>query len=244
MKASVVSAFAERHRLPVAAALLSLAAILVTCAVGAALASAPESHGTERTPFLLIASPELSDPIFEQTVILMLPPSATPIVAGVVINKPTKITLGQLFPHSSRIKNEGQTVYFGGPVDLNSPAALIRASRAPDGMNHLFENVYMSSDTSSIRQILERSESDKDLRLLFGRAQWSVDQLHSELLQGAWTIAPATPEIVFSSEPAKIWRNLEQQAKMREVREDLSGPEQRFGFCALRIAVWDAASNR
>lgn len=236
-KASAASAFAKRHRLLLGTALLSLAAILVTCAVRAAQASAPESRGAERTPFLLVASPELSDPIFEQTVILMLPPTAMPIVAGVVINKPTKITLGQLFPHSSRIKNERQTVYFGGPVDLNSPAALIRSSRAPDGMSHLFENVYMGSDTSSIREILERPESDKDVRLFFGRSQWSVDQLHSELLQGAWTIAPATPEIVFSPEPAKIWQTLEQQAKMREVREDFSGPQQSFGFCALPIGA-------
>ena len=234
-KTSAASASAK-HRGLAATVLLSLAGILMTCAVRAAQTKAPEPFGTGRTPFLLVASPEMSDPVFEETVILMLPPTEMPLVAGVVINKPTTITFGQLFPHSSRIKNEQQTVYFGGPVNLNSPAALIRASRAPDGMNHLFENVYMSSDTSSIRKIMERPESDKDFRLLFGRAQWSVDQLHSELLEGAWTIAAATPEIVFSAEPAKIWRSLEQQAKMREVREDLGGPDQ-IRLCAQEITA-------
>lgn len=235
IKASAASGSAKRRALA-ATVLVSLAGILMTRAVRAAQARAPEPFGTEHAPLLLVASPEMSDPVFEETVILMLPPTEMPLVAGVVINKPTTITFGQLFPHSSQIKNEQQTVYFGGPVDLNSPAALIRASRAPGGMNHLFENVYMSSDTSSIRKILERSESDKDFRLLFGRAQWSVDQLHSELLEGAWTIAAATPEIVFSAEPAKIWQTLEQQAKMREVREDFGRPEQ-IGLCAQEVGA-------
>jgi len=234
-KTAAASALTACHRWLPVTAVLSLAAILAICAVHTAQAGGPESDVTERTPFLLVASPDLSDPLFEQTVILMLPPTAMPIVAGIVINEPTKITLGQLFTHSPHIKNEDQAVYFGGPVDLNSPAALIRAPRAPDGMSHLFENVYIGSDTSSIREVLQGPESDKDVRLFFGRAQWSVDQLHSELLHGAWTIAPATSEIVFSAEPAKIWRNLQHFAKMREVREDFSGPEQSFGLHAPGI---------
>jgi putative AlgH/UPF0301 family transcriptional regulator len=130
----------------------------------------------------------MPDPLFQQTVILMLPPSELPIVAGIVINKPTKMTLGQLFSHSPAIRNQAQSVYFGGPVDLTSPAILMRASRAPDATTRLFENVYMSDDAAPVRAFLERQESDKDLRLFLGRAQWTVDQLHSEIISGAWVV--------------------------------------------------------
>lgn len=231
IKAGAPTEFAKRQRSLAAAAFFALAAILVACAVHAAEPAVPESRGTEHAPFLLVANPDMSDPIFEQTVILMLPPTETPLVAGIVINKPTKITLGQLFAHSAGIKNEDQTVYFGGPVDLNAPLILVRASRASDGMSHLFENVYMGSDTGSIRAILRGTESDKEVRLFFGRAQWSVDQLHAELLHGAWTVVRASSEIVFSREPAKIWGTLAQQAKLREVRDESSGAEQWFGLC-------------
>jgi putative transcriptional regulator len=234
IKASAASAVAERRRTRLAAArtaLLSLATILVTCAaLNASPITARELQDTNRTPFLLVASPDMPDPLFQQTVILMLPPTMIPIVTGIVINKPTKMTLGQLFSHSPAIGNQAQSVYFGGPVDLTSPVILMRASRAADATTRLFENVYMSIDAGSIREILKHPESVKDIHLFLGRAQWTVDQLHSEILRGAWTLSPASPELVFSPDPASVWRVLVQRAKLRQV-EDFSALEQPFGLC-------------
>jgi putative transcriptional regulator len=233
--ASAAGAVAQRHRTRVAAvrtALLSMATILVTCVVlNAALISALESQDTYREPFLLVASPDMPDPLFQQAVILMLPPTTPPLVAGIVINKPTKMSLDQLFSHSPAIANRAQAVYFGGPVDMRSPVILMRSSRAPDATTRLFENVYMSIDAGSIRALLKGPESDKDRRLFLGRAQWTADQLHSEILRGAWTISRASPELVFSPDPVRVWRVLVQQAKLREIKEDFSTFEQPFRLC-------------
>jgi putative AlgH/UPF0301 family transcriptional regulator len=147
----------------------------------------------------------------------MLPPSEPPIVAGIVINKPTKVTFGQLFGNAPAVRNQAESVYFGGPVELTSPTILMRAAQAPDATTRLFENVYMSSDAGSVRDLLKRPGSDKDLRLFLGRAQWTVDQLHSEILRGAWIIAAASPELVFSPDPGSVWRVLMQRAKVREI---------------------------
>jgi putative transcriptional regulator len=234
IKTSAASAVAQRHRPRWAfaqTALVSLATILITCVVlNAALITAPDSPDTNRRPYLLVASPDMPDPIFQQTVILMLPPSTTmPLVAGIVINKPTNMTVGQLFSHSRAIGNQTQLVYFGGPVDLTSPAILMRASQAPDATTRLFENVYISVEAGSISTLLKGP--GKDLRLFLGRAQWTEDQLHSEILRGAWIVSPATPELVFSPEPAKVWRALEQRAKLREIEDDFGALDQPFGSC-------------
>lgn len=233
IKASAASAVAQRQRTGLAAgraALLALAAVLVTCAaLKAAPITAAEPQDTDRTPFFLVASPAMPDPLFQQTVILMLPPTELPIVAGIVINKPTKMTLGELFSHSPAVRNQAQSVYFGGPVELASPAILMRAAQAPAATVHLFENVYISIDASSIAGILKRPGSEKDIRLFLGRAQWTVDQLHAEILSGAWSLSPARPELVFSSDPAGVWLVLARHAKMREV--NLSALEQAFGWC-------------
>jgi putative transcriptional regulator len=240
IQASVAPTVRERHRRRVAAvrtALLLLATVLVTCAaLNSAPTSAQELRDTNRIPFLLVASPDMPDPLFQQTVILMLPPSEMPIVAGIVINKPTKMTLGQLFSHSPAIRNQAQSVYFGGPVDLTSPAILMRASRAPDATTRVFENVYMSDDAGSIRGFLERPESDKDIRLFVGRAQWTVDQLHSEILHGAWIVTAARPELVFSPDPAGIWQELVQQAKLRQVEWNFGVIPEASGFCVSATA--------
>jgi putative transcriptional regulator len=222
IETSAAFAVAERRRTQPSAlriVLLLLAAVLVTCAaLDAVPITARESQQQEdQKPFFLVASPDLPDPLFQQTVILMLPPSEPPIVAGIVINKPTKVTFGQLFGKSPAIRNQAESVYFGGPVELTSPTILMRAAQAPGATTRVFENVYMSSDAGSVRDLLKRPGSEKDLRLFLGRAQWTVDQLHSEILRGAWIISAANPELVFSPDPGSVWRVLVQQAKVREI---------------------------
>jgi hypothetical protein len=76
----------------------------------------------------------------------------------------------------------------------------------------------------SVREFLKRPGSDKDLLLFLGRAQWTVDQLHSEILRGAWIIAAASPELVFSPDLGSVWRVLVQQAKLREIEWNCRWP--------------------
>jgi putative transcriptional regulator len=202
-------------------AILSLGVVLVTCAVRNAVPVARlSSEHTDSSFFLLVASPDMPDPLFQQTVILILPPSVVPIVAGIVINKPTKMTLGQLLGHLPTRANGAQPVYFGGPVDMTSPAILMRAPRAPNAAAHLFADVYIGVDANSVREFLQRPGSEKDLRLFLGRAQWTLDQLHSEILRGAWSVTKASPELVFNPDPASVWQVLVQKAKLRQVERN------------------------
>jgi hypothetical protein len=89
----------------------------------------------------------------------------------------------------------------------------------------------MRLDAGSIREVLERSKSDKDIRLFLGRAQWTVDQLHSEILSGSWIVTAASPEPVFSPDPASIWQELVQQAKLRQVEWNFGVIPEASGFC-------------
>jgi putative transcriptional regulator len=206
-------------------ALLTLMTLLIAIDGHPAPSRTLEPKGTSSKPFFLVANPEMPDPIFSETVILMLPSATPPLVAGIVINKPTKLTLGQFFNHSSSIRNQSQPVYFGGPVDLTSESILTRASRSSDTSSRLFENVYISTDTRAIPAILHRPESDKDTRLFLGRAQWTEEQLHAEILQGAWVLAPADPTVIFSPDPENVWRTLIEYARLREVEKNFEDPQ-------------------
>jgi len=211
---------------------LALVAMMFACAGPKDLPKAPpDSQDTEHKPFFLVASPDMPDPVFAQTVILMLPPSQEPIVGGIVINKPTPMTLRQLLGPSPAIRDQAQSVYFGGPVDLTTPVVLMRSASAPDATTHLFEDVYMSMDAASIRDFLQRPGAEKDLRFFLGRAQWTPDQLHSEILRGAWVVATASPELVFSPDPGSLWRVLVQRAKLRQVDWKFGVTPAASGFC-------------
>jgi putative transcriptional regulator len=203
---------------------LAVALIIAIVAFDHAQIFAQEPPDTPRTPFLLVANPDIPDPVFQQTVILILPPSQLPLVAGIVINKPSKMTLGQLFHHSAAVRNQDQLVYFGGPVNLTSPSLLMRAAQAPAATTHVFDDVYISDDAGAVTDVLKRPASDKDTRLFLGRAQWTLDQLHAEILSGAWIITKARSAAVFSADPTSVWPELVKQSKLREIEWTYGAP--------------------
>jgi len=196
---------------------LAAALVMVVGALGAEVSTPPEPFSAASKPYFLVASPAMPDSMFQQTVILMLPSGAQPIVAGIIVNKPSAVTLGHLFHHSPDVKNPKASVYFGGPVELTSPALLLRSFSPPHTATRFFENGFIITDADSIAAILKRESSQSTLRLFLGRAQWTPDQLRGEVLQGAWSAAPADPALIFSDDAAKVWRTLAKHIKIREV---------------------------
>jgi putative AlgH/UPF0301 family transcriptional regulator len=161
--------------------------------------------------------------VFQQSVILMLPSDEPPLIAGVIINKPTNVTLGNLLKPPLSPENRNQKVYFGGPVDLTAPLLVIRSTRPPKSAIQLWNNVYAVVDASSISDVLRDSRTGNDARLYLGRAQWAQEQLRGELLEGAWTVVPLRAELIFEQDTAKIWPMLSQHEHVREIDACCSG---------------------
>jgi putative transcriptional regulator len=189
----------------------------VVCVALRALMAAPDARAANPAPIFLVATQSLSDPLFRESVILMLPPEVDPIVAGVIINKPTTIAVRKLFPRSNPLKRPAAIAYFGGPVDLDAPSVLMRAAEPSAKASRLFDDIYMGTDPDSIAALLRDPARPADLRVFLGRAQWSREQLHGEMLQRSWYIVPAKAEMVFSADPDSVWRALVQRAELQEV---------------------------
>jgi len=147
----------------------------------------------------------------------MLPADEPPLVAGVIINKPTNVTLGNLFRQPLAPENRNQKVYFGGPVDLTTPLLVVRTTQVLKPAIPLWNNVYAVADADLITNILKGSRSGNNARLYLGRAQWTQDQLRGELLEGAWSVAPLRTDLLFEHDAAKIWPMLSQHEHVREV---------------------------
>lgn len=211
------------------------AGIFLTCAMLAAgLITAREARSANATTSFLVATPDLIDPIFQRSVILMLPQVQVPLVAGLIINKPTTIAAHKLFPDAPALKKRSDMVYFGGPVDPEVPSLILRASRPSPKATRLFDDVFVSTDPGSIGELLKDSRPSKGARIFLGRAQWTEDQLHMEMLRGSWYIVPANAEMVLSREPERVWRVLIERAQLQEV--DATGAREPDGFALLRFA--------
>jgi len=170
-------------------------------------------------PTFLVAKPDLPDPLFSESVVLMLPPPAIPIVAGVIINKPTTIPVKRVFPRSVDLKDGSDSVYFGGPVDLESILLVRRTSTPSRDERRIFGDLYLSVDPNRIAEILKDPSLDTaNVRVFEGYSQWSGPQLEREKREDSWYDVPVQAESVFTSDPRQLWKQMVAQAKVQEVK--------------------------
>jgi len=190
------------------------AVIFLLCAAPwAARKPAGAAADEKETPLYLVARPGMRDPYFRQSVVLMLPATGTPLVVGIIINKPTPVPLVRLFPQIPSLKTKNQRAYFGGPVGVHESIALFSSPRVPKLAIRLFGSVCMSLDSNMMERLLKDSRSGQQLRLFLGRAQWSQEQLQGELQSGAWVALHANSNLIFSRNPESLWRTLLKRAR-------------------------------
>ncbi|HET7099766.1 MAG TPA: YqgE/AlgH family protein [Terriglobia bacterium] len=161
---------------------------------------------------LLVARAEVRDPYFRHSVVLMLPETQSQLVVGLIINKPTRLTVGKLFPDSPELKDRTEPAYFGGPVDIRTPSVIFRSSTAPENAIRLYGSVYLTFDSDLIIKALQDPRSGSGTRLFLGRAQWAPGQLQNEIRRGGWYRIQADGGLVFSSHPENLWPTLHSRA--------------------------------
>jgi len=171
--------------------------------------SVTSSVGDERQVlgFFLVASEDIQDPRFKETVILVTPHYRAEVV-GVVVNKPTEITVSTLFPQSELKDEHSRQLYFGGPVSGQSLLFLIRSKKQPKASLKIFDDVFLSADSKVLEQVLRHPKPFAGLRIFSGYAGWKPGQLEAEVKKGYWLLREADTEILFHTEPGRIWRKL------------------------------------
>ena len=176
----------------------------------------PNKGDSEDKTLFLVARPELEDPLFKESVVLMFPPSvvsAEGLVIGLIVNRPARIALSEIFPNDDTLKNRSQTAYFGGPVDVLAPGVVFRSSKAVKQAVLLFGDVYVSFDSDFIKELLKKPGKTPDMRLFVGRSQWLPGQLQNEMAIGAWHSVRADTNLIFSASPQSLWRKLFERAE-------------------------------
>src|SRR6266853_2192463 len=191
--------------------------VLLTALIAASLPCRATFAAGAR-PYFLVATPQMGDPIFGGSVIMMIPTIDAPLLAGVIINKPTTTSPQEVFPHFPALKNGPNSAYFGGPVDNGQAIVALRTSHPPAKAIQVFDDVYVSADADTIAQIIKNNTDPANLRIFLGRAQWLNEQLHAEIMEGAWYVVPADAAQVFDADPTHLWRKLVEQGQLQEVR--------------------------
>lgn len=150
---------------------------------------------------LLVAAPSLLDPNFRRTVVLVGAHSDEGAM-GVVLNRPSEVTVGEAVPQLEQAVGELETVYVGGPVQPSSIVFLAEfLDPSPAGLLVLGRIGFPAPEAD----IDELSDAIARRRVFAGYAGWGEGQLDEELGQGDWIAQPARPEDVFTQDPDELW---------------------------------------
>jgi putative transcriptional regulator len=170
---------------------------------------------------LLFAVPELRDPNFFQTVVLLIHYEKAGAM-GVIINKPTEFSLDEVLPDLEEAQKPPLPVFFGGPVSQNHMLVLLRSKKPPNGAIKVFKDVYYTGDKDVLIQMLRKQSSHKDLRVYAGFAGWAPGQLEHEVSRGDWVVSYANADMIFSEDPSKVWPEIFKIQEQIEIRNPQS----------------------
>jgi len=190
-------------------------------AVGmAVLAMAPARATFDAEPSLagqlLVATPEISDPRFEETVIYMVKHDQDGAL-GLVVNRP--LARG---PYADLLKSLGAdaqgatgdaVIHYGGPVAVHQGFVLHSDDVLLDNSLKVRGGVAMTADVKII-EAMARGKGPKQALILFGYAGWGPGQLEAELKGNSWFVIAGDRSLIFGKDAEKKWRRAMDQRQI------------------------------
>ena len=183
----------------------------------------------------LIASRQLNDPRFMETVILIVDYNWHSVM-GLIINRPTEVELSSALPHIKGLNSKH--LYFGGPVSMNQVFMLMRTNTNPKRSQRVFGDVYVSPDINILEQMAGKSKAKEKFRVYAGYAGWTRDQLRQEITRGDWYVLQADPETVFEKPSSAIWPELIRRSTALQVKAP-AGNKAQVVFCQRHIGEYN-----
>ena len=157
-------------------------------------------------PGLLIAMPQLSDPNFHRSVVLMIEHQEEGSF-GLIVNRPSENRVIDLL-ESLEIVWRGSpddVAWWGGPVQpetgwiLHEPVAEL----GDQITREIAPGLHLSSAPQALRILANKPP--KRIRFILGYAGWGPEQLEGELADGSWVNSDVTAELLFDTAPDDVW---------------------------------------
>jgi putative transcriptional regulator len=182
--------------------LLALVTATIVMALSASLAWSADISET----VLLVAKRTLRDRIYGSSVLLARPLGEERHV-GFIVNKPTNMTLGKLFPQHLPSQKVVDPVYLGGPTGAEVIFAMVKDSKSPGGRSiQLAPGLFLAYDSAVVDRIIETQP--EHARFFAGMVMWQPHELADEVKRGLWFVLPAKPEILLRKPTDNLWEDL------------------------------------
>lgn len=182
----------------------------------------PASAQAQDDAILLVAHPAFRDLEYRHTVLIAAPaPNGGHV--GVILNRPTRRSLGSLFPEHEPSKKVVEPVFYGGPFSRGALVALVRSEETPGtGSVLLMKNLYLAFRANTIDHVIETTPNEA--RYFVGYVGWRPGELKSEIDRGLWSVLDAQVDTVFRKDTESLWEELLQSTRRIRAASPLPSP--------------------
>ena len=163
-------------------------------------------------PHILVAKPELRDSLFGASILVVTPIGGDQHV-GFIVNRPTGVSLGSVFPEDGPSQKIVDPVYLGGPIEAQAIFALVQRPDSPGGNSlEVLPGLYAAFEAPVVDRIIE-SEADH-ARFVAGLVLWRPGELAYEIERGAWYVLEPDAATAMRK-PEGLWEELVRRSAVR-----------------------------
>lgn len=155
-------------------------------------------------PVLLVSMPQMVDPNFSRSVILLAeygPHGAFGLVMNRQMAEPAIEVVRAEPPMPIR---PDVHLFVGGPVEPTRAWVLLNDKNLDGDALEVTDGVYLSASPDLIRRTLSEPP-DPAVRIVVGYAGWGAGQLDVELAESAWLMAPVQADLLFDTPMGSMW---------------------------------------
>ena len=161
-------------------------------------------NGNSLAPRLLLSMPQLNDPNFKQTVVLLCEHGEEGAF-GLVLNRQTDTPAASVVRLTPPVEVEnGLQLWIGGPVEPERGWILMADQRADAEAVEVCDGLFLSRSPDLLRRLLVNRPQGRT-RLLTGYAGWGAGQLDAEFSASAWLTADVELDLIFETQATQMW---------------------------------------
>jgi putative transcriptional regulator len=156
-------------------------------------------------PILLLSMPQMSDPNFARTVILLCDYTEEGAF-GLVVNRQMDDPAWTMVKTDPPVKVDPELhLWIGGPVEPGRTWVLMSEAQGPeDEQREVCPGVLLSVSHELTLQLLQAPPSNR-ARLIVGYAGWGPGQLDNELAASGWLTTDVDPALIFNVPAEQMW---------------------------------------
>jgi len=175
-------------------------------------------------PILLLSMPQMTDPNFARSVVLLCDYTDQGAF-GLVVNRPMNEPAWTLVKADPPVTvHPDLRLWIGGPVDPQRTWVLMSEAQGPDDeQREILPGLLLSVSHELTLAMLQAPPSSK-ARVVVGYSAWGPGQLDNELAESSWLTVDVDPALIFSVPADQMW-----ETAIRRLGADPSGLQQSSG---------------